>query len=76
MSSPLYMARYHKWGGSHAFPLPPKVRQALRLMPGDILGMRVYGAQLVIERIPTEGVAVPRGIPASILPLQLRPQGG
>jgi len=76
MGSPLYMSKYRKWGGSHAFVVPPRIREALRLMDGDIVGMRLYGQQLVLERIPTEGIAVARGIPASILPPELRPQGG
>ncbi|MGH9669414.1 MAG: AbrB/MazE/SpoVT family DNA-binding domain-containing protein [Terriglobales bacterium] len=76
MSGPLYMTKYRKWGDSFTMIFPRHVREKLRLMNGDILGMRVYGTQLVIERIPTEGIAIPRGIPASILPPELRPQGG
>lgn len=71
----VHLARVVRDGGSVSVRLPASVRKRLGLLPGDLLGARVFNNLLVMERLPTEGIAKPKDLPASILPPQLRGQG-
>lgn len=52
--------RLHKIGGSLAVVLVKAVRDLLPWRAGDVVGVRVCGEKLMIERIPLEHIAIIR----------------
>jgi hypothetical protein len=53
-------ARIHKFGGSLCVILVKDVRDLLNWRAGDMVGVRVCGEKLMIERIALEKVAIIR----------------
>jgi hypothetical protein len=53
-------AKVHKYGGSLCVILVKAVRDLLPWRAGDMVGVRVCGEKLMIERIPLEKVAIIR----------------
>jgi len=53
-------AKVHKYGGSLCVILVKAIRDALPWRHGDVVGLRVCGEKLMIERIPLEKVAIIR----------------
>jgi len=57
MDIPLFIAKYHRWGGSFCILIPFKVRQLLELLPGDLIAIRVIGKKAVICKLVPAAVA-------------------
>lgn len=53
-------AKVHKYGGSLCVLLVKQIRDALPWRAGDMVGLRVCGEKLMIERIALEKVAIIR----------------
>ena len=60
MSAHAIPCKVHRRGGSLAIMLVREVRKLLPWRAGDIVGVRVCGEKLMIERIPLERIAVIR----------------
>lgn len=52
--------KIHKFGGSLCVLLVKAVRDLLPWRAGDMVGIRVCGEKLMIERIPLEKIAIIR----------------
>jgi antitoxin component of MazEF toxin-antitoxin module len=52
--------KIHKFGGSLCVTLVKAVRDLLPWRAGDMVGVRVCGEKLMIERIPLEKIAIIR----------------
>jgi antitoxin component of MazEF toxin-antitoxin module len=50
MSIPTHVSRYRQIGGSWGLILPPKVREALTLRPGDLIIVSIVGTRAVLSR--------------------------
>ncbi len=50
----------------HQLPLPPAVRQALSLNPGDVIDIRVEGDRLVLTKPTAEQLAELRALQSTL----------
>lgn len=44
------IAKYHRMGNTWGIYLPLKVRQAMGLLPGDLIIIRVFGKRAILSR--------------------------
>lgn len=54
------VSRVYKQGGSLGVLITKRILQHFHLNRGDVVGVRIAGEKLIIERIPLEKVAVLR----------------
>lgn len=54
---PVEVARIYKLGGALAIHLSKQVLQHFHVNRGDVVGIRVAGEKLIVERIALENVA-------------------
>lgn len=59
MERVLYAQNMYRWGGSWVLVLPPDLREALQLVPGDLIIMRRHGPFVTFRR----------GVPDQIIPI-------
>lgn len=67
-----HTGRLRKNGNSHSLTLPPAVRQALNLRPGDLCVMRMFGKVLIVRRLDPSMVIDLDSIPADAIPSSVR----
>jgi antitoxin component of MazEF toxin-antitoxin module len=65
MQFPLMISKYTKLGGSWGLILPPAVRSALGLLPGDMIAIRLLGNRAVIGRL-VPGVVLPLSVEETV----------
>jgi antitoxin component of MazEF toxin-antitoxin module len=68
MASNLFVGRMVKNGGSVCVNLPQEVRAQLRLLPGDLLLMRLLGPVLIMRRAEARMVIDQEQIPTDAIP--------
>ena len=52
----LVIGKYHRWGNSWGIIIPKAVREALGLLPGDLVAIRIVGRRAVMGRLLPEAV--------------------
>lgn len=52
----VYASRYNRMGGSYAVIVPPDIREALQLKPGDLVCLRVFGRVCFFRRLDANEV--------------------
>lgn len=67
-----YAGRFVKRGNSHEVLIPKPVMERLRLTPGDLVVMRLFGPLLIMRRLAPEMVVDVNEIPADALPSAAR----
>lgn len=60
MSAHAIPCKVHRRGGSLAIMLVRQVRELLPWRAGDVVGVRVCGDKLIVEKIPLDRIAVIR----------------
>ncbi len=63
-----YSGRYWKVGGTWGVVIPPHVRQALGLHPGDLMLMSVWGPLIIMRKAGRKLVFAGDSIPVSAIP--------
>lgn len=64
----IYAAHYFRNGGSWGVILPPDVREALHLVPGDLMLMTLYGPLVIMRRATPEMIVEREQIPTDAPP--------
>jgi antitoxin component of MazEF toxin-antitoxin module len=67
-----HTGRVRKNGNSHSLTLPPSVREALNIRPGDLCIMRMFGKVLIVRRLDPSMVIDLDSIPADAIPSSVR----
>ncbi len=57
-----------KMGGSYGVLIPPDIRAALGLLPGDGMVMRIYDRMIIMRKVTPEMVVEHERIPTAALP--------
>ncbi len=76
MNIPLVIGKYHRWGGSWCILIPKAVREALGLLPGDLVAIRIVGRRVVMGKLFPDAVLPVSDEEATIaLSTDRRPRG-
>jgi antitoxin component of MazEF toxin-antitoxin module len=67
-----HTGRVRKNGNSHSLTLPPAVREAMHLRPGDLCVMRMFGKVLILRRLDPSMVIDVDALPADAIPSSVR----
>lgn len=52
----IFVTRYQKNGGAFCVLIPPVIREALQLVPRDLVAMRLVGDSVVLVKLDTDRV--------------------
>lgn len=58
----VYISKCTRHGASYVVALPRDVREALKVQPGDVIGMRIQQDHVVLRRLPVEAWVGVRGL--------------